>query len=207
VKALWVDEDNDPNYAKVAQFGITALYFALRDPRLTPTYLGQVRARGFGVGVYAVQSWPEYGGDGTHGGPGDVFAENVAARLAVVAGTTLGRNHPKVQLDMEDHDPVNIARALTRWRELHRYQDTSWTMEAGQGGWMDAAFVAAVLLARVRLVPQCYNGAMTEVWDTLAYARDLTKRGFPDSLVSPFYDAARLPHGWDGFAFTMGRLP
>jgi hypothetical protein len=48
---------------------------------------------------------------------------------------------------------------------------------------------------------------MTKTFDTLAMARDLTKRGFPDGLVTPFYDAARLPEYWDGFAFTMGRLP
>jgi hypothetical protein len=43
--------------------------------------------------------------------------------------------------------------------------------------------------------------------DTLVAARDLTKRGLPDGLITPFYDAARLPYAWDGFAFTMGRLP
>jgi hypothetical protein len=37
--------------------------------------------------------------------------------------------------------------------------------------------------------------------------RDLTKRGFPESSVSMFYDAAQLGVGWDGYAFTQGRLP
>jgi hypothetical protein len=48
---------------------------------------------------------------------------------------------------------------------------------------------------------------MTQVWDTLAAARDLTKRGFLDAIITPFYDAAKLPEYWNGFAFTQGRLP
>ena len=72
---------------------------------------------------------------------------------------------------------------------------------------MNDEFVQTVLNCRVRLAPQLYNGQMTEVWDSLAYSRDLTKAGFPDSIISPFYDAMKLPVGWDGFAFTQGRLP
>jgi len=120
----------------------------------------------------------------------------------------------KVQFDMEEHDlrpevddPNKIASTLEEWRLFRPWTGTSWTMEANQGGWMSPNFVKRILTCRVRLVPQCYNGAMTEVWDTLTYARDLTERGFPDSSISPFYDAAKLPVGWDGFAFTMGRLP
>jgi hypothetical protein len=37
--------------------------------------------------------------------------------------------------------------------------------------------------------------------------RNLTRRGFPETSVSLFYDAAALPRDWDGFAFTAGRLP
>ena len=61
-----------------------------------------------------------------------------------------------------------------------------------------SAFVQGIISLKIRLCPQLYNGAMTEVWDSLAYTRDLTKRGFPDALVSPFYDAKHLPRGWMG---------
>jgi hypothetical protein len=113
----------------------------------------------------------------------------------------------RVQFDMEEHDPDKVAEVLEAWRMIKPKVNTSWTMEAGQGGWMSPAFVARITACRVRLVPQLYNGAMTEVWDALTYARDLTSRGFPDSIVSPFYDAKHLPRGWDGYAFTIGRLP
>jgi len=84
----------------------------------------------------------------------------------------------------------------------------SWTMEAGQAGWMnDVAFRDAIISLRIRLVVQCYNGAMTEVWDTWAYLKTLYDGGYPASILTPFYDAAHLPHGWDGYAFTLGRLP
>jgi hypothetical protein len=79
-------------------------------------------------------------------------------------------------------------------------------MESMQGGWMDDEMVAAVLKARIRVVPQAYTGDMRPIAQDAAL-RDLLRRGFPETSISLFYDAAALPLDWDGFAFTMGRLP
>jgi hypothetical protein len=74
------------------------------------------------------------------------------------------------------------------------------------GGWMSPTFVQAIVDLRVRVVPQFYLGDMQPVAQDVAL-KDLLVRGFPYALVSGFYDAAALPGRWDGFAFTMGRLP
>jgi hypothetical protein len=165
-----------------------------------------VLSRNLVPGVYTVVNWPQY-----EGMNGKQFAEAVSAQVKPLI---VSNSNPKVQLDMEhvffENDVIGskfIVDALKRWRELHPFQDTSWTVEAMQGGWMSKEFVAAVTSAKVRVVPQCYDGDMTQVWDTLAAARDLTKRGFLDAIITPFYDAAKLPEYWNGFAFTQGRLP
>ena len=204
MKSLWVDAGNDPDWAKVESHQITHLFFALYDPRVTRSYLSDVAAKGYGTGVYVVSTSDSNSAWAEFGPAGKSFADKVSAKVTPLI---VSPSKPKVQLDMEEHDAVRVLEALEQFRMLHPKQDVSWTMEAGQGGWMTPEFVDAVLKCKVRLVPQCYNGAMTEVWDALTFARDLTKRGFPDSIISPFYDAAHLPVGWDGFAFTMGRLP
>jgi hypothetical protein len=71
---------------------------------------------------------------------------------------------------------------------------------------MSPSFVQRVVGARVRVVPQCFIGNM-ERRESDMVLRDLTKRGFPESSVSMFYDAAQLGVGWNGYAFTQGRLP
>jgi hypothetical protein len=67
--------------------------------------------------------------------------------------------------------------------------------------------VQAVLAARMRVVPQAYTGNMGHIAENAVYL-DLLARGFPESSISLFYDAALFPiQEFDGFAFTMGRLP
>jgi hypothetical protein len=183
---------------------MTALFYPLSDPPAdVRRRLEETKVRGYASGVYAAWNWIPQETNGA------AFAEWVDARIkALVAeGLVITPSRPKVQLNNERHEPEVILAMLRRWRQLRPTTDTSWTMEGGQGGWMTPAFVAEVLTRRCRLSPQLYNGPMTEVWDSLTYTRDLTKRGFPDALISPFYDAAKMPVGWDGFSFTMGRLP
>lgn len=196
MRAVWIDEGNDPDYAKCKAHGIDTLYFALRDPRVTRAYLDAVHARGYQVGVYAAWNWPEYSGTGRH------FAERVAADVRALRRTGLD---PRVQLNDETHSAARIRELLGRWRELYPYQATSWTLEGMQGGWHTPELVRAVLSARVRLAPQAYTGNMERIAED-AVLRDLTRRGYPEEIVSLFYDAAQLPRAWDGWAFTQGRL-
>jgi hypothetical protein len=197
--AVWIDAGNDPEWEKLARYGIRWLYFPLSDPPAdVRRRLLDVHARGLVGGVYSAWNW---------------YAEPSGKRYASIVDQGVREldlpdtsTFPKVMFDDERHEPATISELLTAWRTLRPTKDTAWTMESMQGGWMPPAFVKTVVDCRVRVVPQCYSGNMQAV-DTLAAARDLTKRGFFDALVSPFYDAAQLPIGWDGFAFTQGRLP
>ena len=199
MRGVWVDAGNDPVYERLDANGIRWVYFPLSDPAAdVRRRLLAVKERGYVGGVYSAWNWY---GDPT----GPEYAQTVDRLLRQVAPDATN-SWPRVMLDDERHEPNTIAALLEAWRGLRRYTDTAWTFESMQGGWWDAGFVTQVIAARVRLVPQCYQGAMQPV-DTLAAARNLTERGVPDALVSPFYDAAALPIGWQGFAFTMGRLP
>lgn len=200
MRALWVDAGNDANWEKAHRERFTALYYAITDPVAdVRRRIAETVAHGYKPGVYMAWNWPEFANLS-----GVDWAERMHAMVAVVeqSGVTV-----KVQFDIEAHDAIQIRGCLTRWRALRPKADTSWTMEGHQGGWMQPDFVKAIVAARVRVVPQCYRADMTNTWDTLEMARDLTKRGFPDALISPFHDAARLPDWWEGFAFTQGRLP
>lgn len=204
MKAVWVDAGNDANWEKLAQHGITAEFYAANDPpEDVRRRLGESKNRKHGSGVYTAWNWIE-------DERGETYAEwTNGLVLQIVPSPT--PSFPKVQLDHEEHDPDQILRMLRRWRELRPTTDTSWTFEGWQAGWMSDAFVKEVISHRVRLVPQLYTGDMREGYiiryDSLACVRELTKRGFPDTLISPHYDARALPYGWDGFCFTQGRLP
>jgi len=198
VRALWVDAGNDPDWTKVLDNDIDTLYFALNDPRVTKQYLSQIAADGYGVGVYAVTNWP-----GFNQPSGTEFANAVANKVAPIRVTN---TFPRVQLDAEQHDPNFISYMVKQWRLRMPYQATSWTLESMQGGWMTPAMVQNVLSSRLRVVPQYYRGDMSPIAADVAL-KDLIRKGFPESIVTGFYDAANLPQEWDGFAFTQGRLP
>jgi hypothetical protein len=199
MRGVWVDAGNDPVYERLDAQGIRWVYFPLSDPVAdVRRRLLDVKQRGYAGGVYAAWNW--------YGDPsGPLFAETVHRALQHVAPDATN-TWPKVMLDDERHDPATIQAELVRWRQLRPYNDTAWTFESGQAGWFSPSFVVALTTARVRLVPQCYRGDMVAV-DTLAEARALIRQGVPDAAISPFYDAGKLPLDWQGFAFTMGRLP
>ncbi len=197
MRALWVDAGKEADYVKAKRESMTALYFAVSDPiQDTNRRVLDAKAKGYAPGVYMAWNWPEYANLS-----GLLMAEKVNGYVSQLSVPV------KVQFDIEKHDPGLILSCLQRWRQLQPKTDTSWTMEGHQGGWMLSDFVKVVVQLKVRVVPQCYEFDMSRLWDTLEMARDLTKRGFPDSLVSPFHDAARLPAWWQGFAFIQHRLP
>ena len=201
MRFVWVDTNNDADLAAGSRHGINGYFFDLFDPKVTQAALQSLVAKGVSVGVYMASNWPQF--DGL---PGPRVAEVVNARVKQIAGVSLRASFPKVQFDLEKHDPEMIAATFRRWRELRPNQDTSWTMEPFQSGWMSPEFVSAVLAARVRVVPQLYLGNMQPAAADMVLRRML-QAGFPENIISGFYDAAALPAGWDGFAFTQGRLP
>jgi hypothetical protein len=210
MRYLWVDEGNNPDWDTVARHDITGLFFAIRDPRVTQAYLIDVRergkalgvngGRGYAVGVYVGHGWTEFSGDGA------TFARKVSDKLGTIVPITSGQSFPKVQLNVEQHDPQFIQDMVVAWRKLRKYRDTSWTMEGMQGGWMTDNMVKAVKAARIRVVPQTFTGDMTPQ-DVDAVIKNLTDRGFEKARITPFRDARLIKPSEQGFYFTMGRLP
>lgn len=198
MRAVWVDEGNDADYAKLRRYGITSPYYAVRDPRVTLSYLRAVREQGFTPGVYVAPEWYPPSS-------GPAFAERLHALLESRYPRT-APTFPKVCVDIETHDVGYIVTFLARWRELRPTRVTDWTLEPFQGGLFAPADVQAILAASVTVVPQLYFGDMTLVaGDRVAY--DLIAYGFPYQSLLGFYDAAHLPAQWQGYAFTQGRLP
>lgn len=199
MRYLWVDSPDNPWWEAIDAHGITGLFFDPREARVTKSYLEQVAARGQHVGIYLGHAWGDFG---------TTPQSFVDKAVSWVKSLRKGNDFPRVQWDLEQHDPSFIARVLQLWRKVYPFQATSWTMEGAQGGLFDGKpeLVDAIIRTRVRLSPQLFNGAMTEAWDSLAMTRDLTLRGFPAAAVSPCYDAGKLPGYWQGYAFTQGRL-
>ena len=197
MRALWIDSGNDPDWVKIANHGFTHLYFDLFDPRITRAYLDAVQAKGYGQGLYMVTNWPQFAGK-----TGAEIAKIVSERITACAYT-----NTRMQFDIEEHDPDLVLAILREWRRLRPNHNTSWTMESFQGGWMSPAFVTEIVnVLRVRVVPQYYTGSMDRIAHDMGL-KNMLKAGFPMNMVTGFYDAADLPlSGWDGFAFTMGRL-
>lgn len=204
MKAVWVDPGNDPHWETLARHGINRVYLPVSDP--VPDVrkrLNDIKNRNLIGGLYSAWNWEGYGTTGPQ------YAEAMHERVKLIVPQATN-TWPKIQLDDETHDATRILNMLRRWRQLRPKTDTSWTLECMQGGWFAPGLVEGLISLKIRVVPQCYGGEggrMDYAVDTLTAARDLTKRGVPDALITPFYDAARLPVGWDGFAFTMGRLP
>ena len=195
MRFVWTDAGDDPSWGVGDVHGING-YFAPLFDSITPAVLDETIARRHAYGVYLGHNW---------------FPALSAKQLAAKVSTEykrLAARRPKlrVMLNLEEHDPPFVLGVLQAWRELHPYVSTSWSCEGMQGGWMDQNFVSGVLACRVRIVPQCFSGNMTR-FESDVVLRDLTRRGFPENIVSPFYDAAALGLSWDGYAFTMGRLP
>jgi hypothetical protein len=219
-RALWVDAGNAADFDKSIEFDITSHYYALTDPveALHPRLLDS-RNQGYGTGVYMASNWDEF--SGMSGGEAARFVHEAIKFIKYPNPTW-----PRVQFDIELHDPKWIEDCFETWRQLRPYQSTSWTLESFQGGWMTPDFVAGIHRCRIRVVPQFYIGRMAQIelrstdpatfYKQLvqeqvaqdAALRDLTARGFPESVVTGFFDAACLPlRGLDGFIFTQGRLP
>lgn len=200
MRFLWIREQDEPNYQKAQTNGITGFYFDPRDPRITRDYLKNVQAKGYAVGIYAGAAWGELGDTP------DEYVDVMEGWVAALQQGYKDNNFPRVQWDLEMHDPNFIKEVLRLWRNARPNHSTSWTMEPMQGGWMSPEFVQFVLGYKIRIVPQYYGGQM-EPFAQDRTLLDLTTRGFPTSIISGMYDAKALPAWWDGFAFIQDRLP
>lgn len=195
----WVDEGNDPDYTKLHAIGATHVGRSLRDPRTTRSALVADKAQGFGTCVYSAHTWyPDLSAR--------AWADGMNNQLKAVDGGT--PDDPIVCIDLETDDLVFVKDVFARWKQHRPKRVTDWTLEGHKGGIFKPDDVTVLLGLVSRFwVPQCYNGAMTQVWDTLAMARDLTSVGVPDARIVPFVDGAHIAAWTQGYVFTQGRIP
>jgi hypothetical protein len=207
MRFAWTVAQDDPDYYQGDKHGIDGYFFPMADILTTPASVAAAAAHGGGraIGIYMGHDWyPGYS----------------PTQLAAVANSEYGRvtkdmtvnKQLRVMFNLEQHDPGFIADTLEAFRALRRLVGLSWSPEGMQGGWMGPVFVARLLAARVRVVPQGFwgaNGSIKGDWAHDQVLRDLTKRGFPESSVSIFHDGATIDtkRNAEGFVFTMGRLP
>lgn len=212
MRYVWTVQGDDPDYGQGDKYGIDGYLSPLPsiDP-LTPSVLTQTLTLGRVGGIYLGHNWfPGLTGQG--------LAEKVNADYKKMAALPAAQGKKlRVMFNLEEHDPAKIVDCLRRWRQLQPNVNTTWSMEGNQGGWMGpkvlfggepSSFVKDILSFRVRLVPQLFTGPMGAL-NERHVSLDLIERGFNPSIVSPFYDGARLrpDDAFDGFVFTMGRLP
>lgn len=203
MKWVWSDAGDDPSWGVLAKHQIDGVFMPMLDSLTTKEFLrDEVKARGLVAGIYLGHNWlPGYS----------------PAQLAKAVSDEYQRCYVpglKVQFNLEQHDTAYIASTLEAWRDLRPTVGTSWSSEGMQGGWMggdmskghpQSSFVTRLLKCKVRIAPQLFMGNMSpHNEDSVMW--DLACRGFPASILSPFYDAAAYPADADGFFFTAGRL-
>lgn len=201
MRAVWIDNGSDPDYARLARYGITAPYFDPRDPRVTPTYLDGVKAHGVSPGIYFAWNW---------------YTPRPPAVLAQTMSDDLKRlgwaGNPPVCIDIEKGhglDDTNVVAYVVAffqaWRALRPTRPTDYTLEGFQGGLWSPQKVKQLVATNVGVCPQMYDGAMRPLAHDVTL--DLLIQGFPGERLAGMYDAAALPYNWRGYAFTQGRLP
>lgn len=192
--AIWIDAGTALEPAKLRANDITRPYFAHIDPNVTADYLDDVRDSGFSPGIYSAWNW--YSSLDGHN-----YARELDAELRRIAW----KGNAPVCVDIETHDIGYVLGFFKEWRRLRPSRPTAWTMEGFQGGLFSPANVAELVGRDLRFVPQLYRGDMSPHEHSPIV--DMLIAGFPGGRLDGFYDAARLPYRWRGFAFTQARLP
>lgn len=198
MRYAWVDSEHNPRDDLAAQFGIDGWFFDPRDAFVTKPYLETwCEKKGRVAGIYLGHAWGEFG---------STPESFVLKALSWVKPLRKSNSFPKVQWDLEQHDPEFILRVLRLWRASLPGQETSWTLEPGQGGLFGPEFITEITQKlRVRVVPQLFGGPM-KPYDARWVLEDLTSRGWPPHVISFCHDGALLHAGWSGYAFTMNRI-
>lgn len=206
MRAIWVDENNDPAWHLLKDF--TDVYVSVRDPRVTLTYLNGIAGRGFHAGLYACSQGTGWPNPTTHSGP--AFADWMYEQVQVrIAPGTMG-SFPKVMLNCETHDVEWLVAMFKRWRKRSPRRETYWSPEGRQAGLWSPAQVKVLNDLAIRVVPQAYRGTDKTPYDAHlpGVVDEWLKAGLRSDLIWLMYDAAwSLPYNWSGFAFTQGRLP
>ena len=199
MRYIWTDAGDDPSWDVGTAFGIDGYFFPAFDA-ITPATVVEAAARGNVHGIYIGENWL----------PGQTPAQYATTVNNYIKPIKAKLPGLRLQLNIEQ----GVAEVLAKLQAVRTLQPNiglSWSLMGMSGGLFSQGFVDWLVKLHVRVVPECFFGAdgrMDRIFDSLATARDITKRGVPDSLVSPMIDAkyASLLGNWQGYAFTMGRL-
>ena len=199
MRYVWVDV-GVPDYAKGDSHGITGYFMPMYAAQTTKAQLQDIVNHGRAAGLFVGHNWWGDADSPPKLTPAQ-YAEKANAFYKSVLVPGL-----RVQFNLEQHDPEYIASVFEAWRKLQPTVGTSWALEGMQGGWMTPDFVQRVIAAHVRVVPEAYIGQMQRV-EGDAVLRNLMRRGFPESLISLFFDGEQMGVDAEGYVFTQNRLP
>jgi len=199
MRYIWTDAGDDPSWEVGDAHGINGYFFPAFDT-ITTREVKNAATRGHAHGIYIGHGWLS--------GDPDSYAKQINDYMKPIRAAL-----PKVrlQVNMEEHDSSLILARLQAVRRLLPTIGLSWSLEGMQGGWISPGLGDWIEQLKVRVVPEGFWGAagrMDGIFDGNGLVLNLVERGIPAALVSPMIDASwssRLV-GWQGYAFTMGRL-
>lgn len=228
-RVVWVDRGNAPNVPICTAYGVTRPYFDITDPLVTEPFLARWKATApfDSVGVFVAVNWNSAWETDPVG-----FADWLDSQLAKVAPST-GMYFPHVLVNVEKEwvagysggIPSWVTSFLNEWRFRRATRATSLVFDAFQGGWWNnrqsdidaiiAANLEAIYVESFGKEISTPDGTALEPFDQDAVVEDLLSYGLPQIVVpchdgnqlADFYNGTRYVHsGWQGLAFTQGRL-
>lgn len=205
MKACFVDHGNEANYDLLKRHGVTEVLYPTQNSPVSAALCQKAKDKGFDVSLMVAWGWT---GAGTTGKSFAEFCDRELKRIGWAG-------NPKLVADIEKGAGLDDVRYVdyvvdfvTRWRQLRPTRATDWTLESLQGGLFNGRgqAVAAIVQANVGIVPQFYTGDERPIAADVA-CKDLLAYGFPQHRLRGFYLARDLPVGWDGYAWSQGKLP
>lgn len=212
--AVWIDQPNDADPAKLLPLGITDPYFDGRwlermGYLASLPYLQKVRAQFGHAGIFLCSQGQDNLGSWLPAGTTTpenwaLWANNLVQK-AIAPGT--GGDFPRVDLNLEA-EPAWVLSTLQAWRK-HQPRRTTFLSVQAHKATLFKSLVPQLVELGVVVRPECYVGSMQRVEsanEILAWA----DAGYPLSMIQPFLDGASLGAWWGehgACVFTQGRIP
>jgi hypothetical protein len=195
IRTVYVWHGEDADVAKLRRHGIQrALFAGGGSPAAKPEQIAAARAAGLQASIYMNPQWYGY-----------PDAREFRIRISeAVSKLAVGGPLP-VEINNEQHDGEYMLQIMFWYRRSFQTRETSWCMEAYQGGWIGPdvfrktyvyehpaldvpVTLGASLMGGVEICPQAYDFAMND-YDPVD---DLVAWGIPYQSIHPVCDAASI---------------